>query len=221
MATVEQVRQTATFPPVQHIVLRGVPWQTYVALRDIPENWHVRMTYDGGVLEMMSPGKRHENHAELLGALVRAFAEELDIDIQGCRTMTFKREDLEKGLEPDNCYYIQHEAQVRAKDEIDFSADPPPDLAIEIDVTTKSVGKMPIYAAFRVPEVWRYDGDRLEVLTLAASGEYEPRGESIALAGLPLAEVERILKKGRTASEIKLVRAFRRWVREHCLTSEP
>lgn len=90
-------------PATDRFVLYGVPWETYVALREVPENYHVRMTYDRGELEMMSPSKPHEHSAELLDRLIHVWTEELDRDIISCRTMTCRRADLERGFEPDNC----------------------------------------------------------------------------------------------------------------------
>src|SRR3989304_806860 len=139
-------------------LLPAVPWQAYIALREQSENEHVRMIYDRGVLEMMTPSKRHEQYGYLIGRLIDVWTEELKIDVQSCRTVTFKREDIQRGLEPDNCYYIAHELTVRDKVELDLSVDPPPDLAIEIDLGSSVTDKMALYAAFNVPEVWLYDG---------------------------------------------------------------
>ena len=134
MATAEKA------PAEQRFLLYGIPWQTYLALRDVPENYHVRMTYDGGVLEMMSPSKRHEKYAEMIGLLIHIWAMELHVGMESCRTMTFKREDLEKGLEPDNCYYVQNEPLVWQKDELDLAVDPPPDLAVEVELRRNAIG---------------------------------------------------------------------------------
>ena len=91
---------------------------------------------------MMCPSRYHERLGHVIGRLIDAWTEELDIDMQGCGTMTFQREDLERGLEPDKCYYVTHEPQVRDKEELDFRIDPPPDLAVEIDVSSSSNHKL-------------------------------------------------------------------------------
>jgi Uma2 family endonuclease len=213
MATAEKV------PAEQRFVLYGVPWQTYLALREVPESYHVRMTYDRGRLEMMSPSKLHEQFGHLLGRLIDAWSEESGVDIQGCGTMTCSREDLEKGFEPDKCYYVANEALMRDKAELDLAVDPPPDLAVEIEVTRKSIAKMPLLAAFGVPEVWRYDGRSLQVFALSPEGQYVPRQSSLSFPRLPVAEVERVLRRMGTASETSLVRSFREWVREHVLST--
>jgi Uma2 family endonuclease len=110
--------------------LSGVSWDDYVRLRGIPESRNVRMTYDEGSLELMSPSKLHERIAELLGRLIAAWTEESTVPVQGCGTMTFQREDRQKGLEPDKCYYVQHLPDVRNREELDLTIDPPPDLVI-------------------------------------------------------------------------------------------
>ncbi len=207
MATVEYVRAEPRF------LLHGVPWREYLALRELPENHRVSMTYDRGELELMSPSKLHEQLSYLIGRLIDVWTEEWGIDVQSCRTMTFRREDLQRGLEPDNCYYIAHEMQVRRKKELDLSVDPPPDLAVEIDVTASAIEKMPVYEAYGVPELWRFDGETLQVYVLGAGGRYVPRAASVAFPELPPVEIARVLQQLGTASDTTLVRAFRKWVR--------
>jgi Uma2 family endonuclease len=153
---------TATHAHDEIALLQGVPWQTYVSLRDLPEDYHIRMTYDRGALEIMSPSHSHERLAYLIGRLIDTWTDELAIDVQSCRTMTFRREDLQRGLEPDNCYYVASEPLVRGKTGIDLALDPPPDLAIEVDLGGGAIDKLALYAAFKVPEVWRFDGQSLE-----------------------------------------------------------
>jgi Uma2 family endonuclease len=213
MTAVELVRSP------QRFVLQGVPWELYQELRDLPENDHVRMTFDEGVLEMMTPSARHERWSELIGQLIRVWMEELSIDIVSCRNMTVSRKDLQKGLEPDNCYYIQHESQVWQKAELDFAVDPPPDLAIEVDVSRSSAGKRSLYAAFGVPEVWRYDGQQLEVFTLGPEHRYVSSAESVCFPRIPLGEMSRVLGQVGTERERVLILSFRDYVRREILGS--
>lgn len=198
----------------QRFLVPGVSWQTYLALREQSENEHVRMTYDRGVLEMMTPSKRHEQFGYLIGRLIDAWTEELGIDVQSCRTVTFKREDIQRGLEPDNCYYIAHELTVRNKTDLDLSVDPPPDLAVEIDLGPSMTDKMVLYAAFKVPEVWRYDGQTLTIHVLDAEGKYFSSPSSTIFPQLPLAEIEKVLQAVGSTSDTALVRSFRNWVRK-------
>jgi Uma2 family endonuclease len=196
----------------QRFLLPEVPWQTYLSLREQPENEHVRMTYDRGVLEMMTPSKRHEQFGYIIGRLIDAWTEELGIDVQSCRTMTFKREDIQSGLEPDNCYYIAHESLVRNKAELDMSADPPPDLAVEVDLGSSMTDKMSLYAAFKVPEVWLYDGCTLQFFVLDSQAKYVTAQSSLSFPQLTPADIEKVLHRIGSASETALVRSFRNWI---------
>ena len=119
---------------------------------------HVRLTYDRGELELMTVSHRHENHKHLLGVLLMVVAEELGIENHAAGSMTFKREDLDRGLEPDECYWIEHEPQMRSKEDYDQQNDPPPDLVLEVEVSCSVLDRLGIYAALKVPEVWRWDG---------------------------------------------------------------
>jgi Uma2 family endonuclease len=211
MATVECVGAEQRFR------LCGVPWHIYLELRDAPENAHVHMTYDQGELEMMSPSKSHEQYASLIDCLVHVWTLEWNIDIQSCRTMTFKREDLQRGVEPDNCYYVANEVVVRSKMELDLAVDPPPDLAVEIDLGGGGMDKLKTYAAFGVPEVWRFDGRALRVFVLGDDGQYQQRPSSLSFPKLPPVEIEKVLAKLGTASETALVRSFRQWIRTTAL----
>ena len=139
-------------------VLHGVPWKLYRKLRSMPENYNLRMTFDRGELVIMSPSRVHEEIARLLGTLIDIWTVELDIQIVGCGAMTIRRSAFQRGFEPDNCYYVQHELSMRGKKRINFKTDPPPDLAIEVEVTRKLSKKTEIYAAFGVPELWRWSG---------------------------------------------------------------
>jgi Uma2 family endonuclease len=213
MATVE------TILPPQHFVLSGVRWEAYRELRDAPENEHARMTYDRGDLEIMSLSRRHERLADFIGRLVHVWTEESGIEIESCRSMTMQREDLQRGFEADNCYYVANVHLVRGKEELDFSVDPPPDLAIEIEVSRKAINKMAIYAAFGVPEVWRYDGQALQAYVLTEEGQYRAQSRSNCFPHLPLAEVERLLGQLNEAGETSLVKSFRAWVQARAATS--
>ena len=203
----------------QRLVLQGVPWEIYQELRNLPENDHVRMTFDEGVLEMTTPSARHERWSDLIGQLINVWRLELAVDISGYGSMTVSRKGLQKGFEPDKCYYIQHESQVRRKlagdalANLDFAVDPPPDLAIEVDVSRSSLEKLELYAAFGVPEVWRYDGQRIEVFTLGLERRYLSRDKSVCLPGIPLDEMTHVLGRMNTQSDTSLLLSFRDYVR--------
>ncbi len=196
------------------VILPNISWQTYQSLmRDFEKEPAIRLTYNQGTLEIRMPLDPHETYKKLLGRLIEAATEELDIEIRSLGSRTCDREDLARGLEPDQCYYIQNEALVRGLDQIDSNRLPPPDLTIEIDITSSSINRMSIYAALGVPEVWCYDGQTLTMLILQ-NGEYHPQSNSKALPFLSSEAILRFLSQRSTMGETQLVKQFRQWVRE-------
>ena len=196
-------------------VLHGISWKLYRKLRKMPENRNIRMTYDRGELEIMSPSAEHEGIACLLGDLIRIWTLELGIPIRSCGRMTVSRSILERGFEPDNCYYVQHEPQMWNKKKISFKTDLPPDLAVEVEITRKLLDKMAVYAAFRVPELWAWRGGELKVYALSSQGKYLLRESSICFPNFPFAKVQEILRQLCEAHEADLILSFRDWVREN------
>jgi Uma2 family endonuclease len=195
------------------VLLENISWQTYQALlKDVEEQPGIRLTYDCGNLEIMAPLDPHEAYKKLLGRLVEAATEELNIEIRSLGSRTCSREDMARGLEPDQCYYIQNELAVRGKKQLDLNQDPPPDLVIEIDITNSSVNRMRLYEALQVPEVWRYDGNQLTVYCLE-NEKYQIRDRSEALPQLTPSQLVRFLKLAETMGETSLIRSFREWVR--------
>jgi len=171
------------------------------------------MTYDRGTLEIMSPSPIHEGSASIIARLIAVWTEELNIPIRSLGEMTCSRKDIERGFEPDKCYYVQNEPRMWDKMDIDLSVDPPPDLAIEVEVSRSSINKLEICAAFGVPELWRLDRRQLGVYELV-EGEYRSRTSSLCFPQLPLAQLRRILDRVGKARETELIRGFRAWVRK-------
>ncbi|HVC96738.1 MAG TPA: Uma2 family endonuclease [Pirellulales bacterium] len=217
MATVEQRPahvQDEHLAPSGGIVLKDIPWALYEALRDLEENWHIKMTYDDGVLELMSPSPKHESLKTRIGRLIEALTEELRIPIEGFGSTTWKRPDNRGGLEADTCYYIVNEPLVRGKEEIDQQLDPPPDLAVEIEVSRSAVAKVPIYAGLHVAEIWRCDGKSLRTFHLTPGGEYVEQELSLNLPFLRVADLVPFLARRRGADSNAWIGEFRAWVRE-------
>src|SRR3954466_9308750 len=139
--------------PEQRFLLRDVDWTTYRVLANALGTRHLRLSFDGGSLEFMTISRLHGRLSRLLGRLVLSLSEDFGLPISSCGDFTLDRGDLERGLEPDECFYLQNEPLVREKEELDLSTDPPPDLAIEIDVSRDSRRRLRIYAEIGVPEV--------------------------------------------------------------------
>jgi Uma2 family endonuclease len=200
--------------PERRFVLHGISWNTYETLLKDLEQGGVHLTYDRGSLELMSPSRDHERFKTLIGRIIELFTEELDIPMQSGGSTTWRKEDLERGLEPDECYYVQHEPQVCHKEELDLAVDPPPDIAVEIEISYNILDKLAIYASLRIPEVWSYDGQRLRIRLLQPDGTYADSVRSLNLPRLTPSDVERFLATGRQMRETTWARAFRAWVRE-------
>ena len=207
------VVETTKSPAEQRVLLENVVWETYEnLLSGRGENRVPRFTYDRGMLEIMSPSPEHEAYNRSVALLVEFVAEELSIDVYDLGSTTFRREDFERGFEPDSCFYIQNEERIRGKGRIDLSVDPPPDLVIEIDITSPSMNKLPIYARLGVPEVWRYDGEKLEILNLGSDG-YDEVSKSVALPALTSFVMSRLMKRSKSLRRTVWLREVRETMR--------
>ena len=191
----------------QYFLLSLVPWKAYVAFCDCLGQRNLRVTYDRGEMEVMSLSRKHEKGKKRLGRLVEALTEELDIDIEHGGSMTCRNEDMLRALEPDECYWIAHERDVRDRDEIDLDVNPPPDLSLEIEISRSMLNRMGIYATLKVPEVWRWDEETLFVHLLTPRGTYRSSKRSKAFPFLPLDEFASFLTRT-DLSNTKLIRAF-------------
>ena len=204
----------------RRVVLSGISWDLYEQLRENEDNWHVRMTYDRGTLELMSPSIDHEAIKELICQMVQALTAELSIPRRSLGHATWKRPKLAKGLEADGCFYILNHHRVRQRRAIDLEVDPPPDLAIETEVSRSVVRKLSIYAALGIPEVWRWRKTGLAAYSLEANGKYAAREFSLNLPMLRVKDLEPFLDFELAADESAWIQEFRAWVRERFLTSE-
>lgn len=195
------------------VLLTGISWETYERLLDELSHRRLRLTYDRGDLEIMAPSFRHEHWKTLLGRAVEAMTAELDLEIKSGGSTTLERRDLEKGLEPDECYWVQHEPAVRDKLEIDLLIDPPPDLVIESEASRSLLDRLAVLAALGVGEAWRFDGDRLTVLVLGEDGSYAEQSSSRCFPWLPIAEFAARVKGAEGAGETAWIRALVAWTR--------
>jgi Uma2 family endonuclease len=202
-------------PAEQRLVLHGVDWQTYGRLlRALGNRPAVRLTYDRGSLEIMTLSHEHESLSYVLARLVDALTEELGLPVKGGRSTTFRRRQRRRGLEPDACWWIASEPLVRGKTEIDLRRDPPPDLALEVDITHSSLNRLAIYAALGVPEVWRLEGQNLACYLLGSGGRYGVSSLSRAFPGLAVTDLVQFLPLRGQMDENTVVRQFRAWVRQ-------
>ncbi|WP_017314496.1 Uma2 family endonuclease [Mastigocladopsis repens] len=198
----------------QRVVLRNISWQTFeTMLAEMGNDRASRMAYDRGTLEIMTPLLPHEYCKCVLELLIFVLGEELNLEIFPTGSTTLKRKDLRCGAEPDSSYYIWNEARVRNKTAIDLNNDPPPDLVVEVDLTSSSLDRFQIYASLGVPELWRYDEGVLHIYQLQ-QGEYVECNNSPSFAQLPLVEIPHFLEESQRIGVMEMTRIFRNWVRK-------
>jgi Uma2 family endonuclease len=209
---------TVTAPPAvrDRLLLDNVDWRTYTRfLYLFAERPGYRLTYDRGRLEIMGPLPLHERCANLLGRLAITLTEELGLPILQGGSTTLRLRHRQRGLEPDRCYWITNEAAVRGKDRLNLRVDPPPDLAIEVDVTSSSLNRMSIYATLAVPEVWRVDKQTLSFHALAANRKkYTPISHSRSFPLVTPADLMTFWGMCATQEENSVIRQFRIWVQQ-------
>ncbi|MEH2240629.1 Uma2 family endonuclease [Nostoc sp.] len=200
-------------PPGQRVLLRDVTWQELeTILEDLGEHRAARIAYDRGILEIMAPLPEHEYDKEIIGDLVKALLEELDIEFRCLGSTTFKNQVMAQGIEPDQCFYIKNESKIRRKKRLDLTVDPPPDLALEIDITSRTHPN--IYEALKVPELWRFDKGNLQINVLR-DGHYIESQQSLNFPLFPLIEtIPQYLEQSTTAGRNATLKAFRLWVQK-------
>lgn len=198
-------RLTANATAEKHIYY-GVSWDTYMQLlAELGEDRNVRLTFNRGALEIMSPKRLHEQITRLIDMVVTLLAFELGLNVDNCGAMTLRVESAQRGGEPDSCFYVAHEAAVRGVEEIDLKVHPPPDIVLEVDITSPSLDKFGLYLAARVPEVWRYDGTRMSFYVLREE-KYETIPHSHCFPHLTSAMLERYLTTGREQGSTAMLR---------------
>jgi len=167
-------------PSSGRVIMRNVSRETYEKLlHDLGTRSSPRLAYDRGILEIMSPHLEHEEANRVLASIVELVLEEIGSDFLNAGSTTFRDDEQERGFEPDSSFYIQNVDRVRGKKRLDMSLDPPPDLLIEVDLSSDSLNKFPLYASLGVPEVWRY-AENIEVWVLR-NVQYVRNSSSLAV----------------------------------------
>ena len=199
-------------PPGQTVLLHEVSWEEFeTILQELGEHRASRLAYDNGTVEIMTPLPEHEYIKELMGDLVKALLEELDIEFATLGSTTFKNQVMVKGIEPDQCFYIRHEHAIRGKRRLDLTIDPPPDLALEVDITSRT--HLNIYEALGMRELWRYSGDQLQIYVLRNGAYVESRTSPTFPGFSPCDMMPQYLEQSRMEGRNRTMRAFRQWVR--------
>jgi Uma2 family endonuclease len=217
-----QGREVAAFPGEQRIVIRGLSWDLYDRLSDaIHERDHVYLGYDGKDLEIMTTGRVHDDFKDLFGRFMNAVTYELGIPNRGAGQTTWKRPEIERGLEADQSYYfdpakLAADAKGLARKSNDVADYPNPDLAIEVDISASRIDRPSIYAALRVPEVWRFDGESLTIEILQPDGTYLAVDSSRFLP-IRTEEVVRWLVEEDVSDLLAWERRLRAWIRSELM----
>ena len=202
----------AHMPAGGRLILYDVSWEEYEQLLYELRDRALRVSYFRGRLEIMSPSLPHERPKDMLLRLVGALADELDLTLETAGSTTFKDEQLKMGAEPDTCFYVENAAQIIGREDIDLMTDPPPDVVVEIDIWSESVGKMEFYAAIGVSEFWRYRKGRLYIYHLSEQG-YVEAPASRAFPLLTAEVLTRFLEQNKSDGQSATLRAFREWLR--------
>jgi Uma2 family endonuclease len=192
-------------------VIEGMAREDYMRFLEATPGLFLRHTYDKGTLEMMSPRQEHDWLGQLVARMIKAFALAVDLPIKSIGSTTIRAAKGGRGLQPDQTYYLAHEPQVRCKDTYDPKKDPPPDLAIEIDVANTSVPRLPVVARIGVREVWRLDEQRELRFFGLAKAKYEAMEQSIAFPFLKPPDPMRFINRRSEIGENGVVREFVAW----------
>lgn len=207
--TADHLDAVRHLPAGATLIIHAFAWDEYERLlEDLSEGSHVRVSYDRGKLEVMSPLPEHEDYARFIDDLVRALSDTLDVNLEKRGSATWKRRTLARGAEPDACYYVRNADRIIGKRTIDLESDPPPDIVVEIDVTNESLSKFPIYSALSVPEIWRYDGRIAQFYELGVDA-YREILESRSFPGLRPTMLAEALEQSKTEGQTVALAAFR------------
>jgi Uma2 family endonuclease len=199
----------------QRVVFHDVAWDVYLGLSRARGESATRLTFHRGVLEIMTLSQLHERLSRLLHRFVVELTQELGLELASVGSTTMNAKEVVAGAEADESYYIRHEAVVRDREEYDPAVDPPPDLAIEVDLSSKSSSRLAVYATLGIPEVWQYDGSDLVFKVLGVDGAYCVADRSLSFPSLASADLEVFLKRRGTIGENALARELREWARSH------
>ena len=200
--------------PGQQLLLQNISWEDFEEiLEDLGENRSSRISYSNGVLEIMVPLPEHEKYKEIIGDIVKILLDELEIDFESLGSTTFKNKQMTQAVEPDACFYLKNYQSVIGKDRLDLTIDPPPNLAIEIDITNRT--QLDNYLLLKVPELWRYTRKGFQV-NLLEGNRYIESQTSPNFPDIPIIElIDRYVKQAQIEGRSKAIRDFKKWLQEN------
>ncbi len=193
-------------------LVHDMRWDEYEQLlEELGDDYVVRISYAEGVLELMGPLYRHEKYKDFILRAVAILTKAFGLKLESGGSTTLKHKDLKRGAEPDTCFYIQHAAQMIGKETIDLKTDPPPDIVVEIDITSPPYGKLDIYAHLGVPEIWRYDGKAFRIFELSG-GCYIERDKSVTFPSLSGRDMQSFIEQCDSEGQDAALDSVQDWV---------
>ena len=201
-------------PPNSRLTFYEKTWEDYESLLEaVGEAGGLRISFDDGDLHIMTLSSEHENYAQTIIRIVDRLSVFQDIEIAFFGSATIKQSPTSKGTEPDACFYVQSIEKIGNSIKLDFSVDPPPDIAVEIDIHHESLYKFPIYAKLGVPEIWRYDSKKFEIYKLE-KGKYKKIERSESLPVLNTKILGELLNRSREQRQTQILKDFEKWLKE-------
>lgn len=196
------------------VILSNVSWKTYTRFVEetVDKIVNPRFYYDEGNLLIMSNSSEHEEIKDTIVYLIYIFTEEFRVNSRSLGSSTYQREDIEKGFEPDSCFYFENEPKIRGVKRLDMSVHPAPDLIVEVDITSLSTFRQHIFAAFGVPEIWRFDGEKMQILRLE-NDKYVEISNSLALPKVTAEKLTEFVQKSETLSRLEWIAKIRDWAK--------
>lgn len=211
--TLDFIEAVEHLPEGAMLRLENISWDEYEQLLDELIEWPgMRVSYDQGRVQIMSPTFEHESYKGFFTSLARILSEELNLVLESAGATTYKLKQLLKGSEPDESFYVKNAHAIIGKRQIDLNTDPPSDVVVEVDITNESLDKFPIYAAFGVPEIWRYDGKQARIYHLV-NESYIEADSSLSFPILTAQTLTDFLEQSKTKGQSDALLAFRQWVR--------
>jgi len=201
-------------PAGNQLLLRNVDWESFEQLlEELGDNRGTRLSFSDNTVEIMAPMAAHENDKRIIGRIVETILEEMGVEYASLGSTTFKNEQMTQAVEPDECFYIQNEEKTRGKAKIDLEQDPPPDLAIEIDLTSRT--HFNNYEKLGVPELWRFDGKSLNINVLR-NNIYIESSQSRQFPNIPLKEaIPHFVEESKTRGRSRMIKSFKLWLKDY------
>jgi Uma2 family endonuclease len=213
--TLDYLEAVAHLPADGMLILPHLTWDDFEHLAaELGDRRDVRLSYRQGRMEITMPGPEHEEYVDLIQDLARLLVRELGLKLESRGTALLKREARATGAQPDGCFYVEHAAHIIGKRQIDLASDPPPDIVVEVDLSSDSLSKFPIYASLGVPEIWRYDGATFEIYHLSGA-DYSLSPVSRAFPFLTSAALADTLEQSKQSGQDAALENFRAWVEQH------